>query len=87
MRRLILFCVLASTSVLFAQEKTVDQGVYTSAQAARGAKLFESNCVMCHREPGGTAPPGSLRPAGRLTQGSSASAPSPIRLHTLIRQP
>ena len=56
MRRLILFCVLASTSVLFAQEKTVDQGVYTSAQAARGAKLFESNCVMCHREPGGTAP-------------------------------
>ena len=48
--------VLVSTSVLFAQDKTVDQGVYTSAQAARGAKLFESNCVMCHREPGGTAP-------------------------------
>ena len=47
--------VLVST-VVFAQDKTVDQGVYTSAQAARGAKLFESNCMMCHREPGGTAP-------------------------------
>ena len=44
------------SAVVFAQEKTVDQGVYTSAQAARGAKLFESNCTMCHREPGGTAP-------------------------------
>jgi hypothetical protein len=30
--------------------------VYTAAQAARGAKLFESNCTTCHREPGGTAP-------------------------------
>jgi cytochrome c5 len=56
MRRLILVCALVSTSVLLAQEKTVDQGVYTAAQAARGAKLFESNCTMCHREPGGTAP-------------------------------
>jgi len=48
--------VLAGTSVFLAQDKTVDQGVYTTAQAARGAKLFESNCTMCHREPGGTAP-------------------------------
>jgi cytochrome c5 len=47
--------VLVST-VVFAQEKTVDQGVYTSAQAVRGARLFESTCTMCHREPGGTAP-------------------------------
>jgi len=47
--------VLVGVGVL-AQEKTVDQGVYTSAQAARGAKLFENNCTMCHREPGGTAP-------------------------------
>ena len=56
MRLPIAALVLVSTSVLFAQDKTVDQGVYTSAQAARGAKLFESNCTMCHREPGGTAP-------------------------------
>ena len=26
------------------------------AQAARGAKTFETNCTGCHREPGGTAP-------------------------------
>lgn len=40
---------------LAAQVKTVDQGVYTAAQATRGAKVFESHCAMCHRE-GGTAP-------------------------------
>jgi cytochrome c5 len=48
--------MLTGTAVFRAQDKTVDQGVYTTAQAARGAKLFESNCTMCHREPGGTAP-------------------------------
>jgi S-disulfanyl-L-cysteine oxidoreductase SoxD len=48
--------LVAGGAVLVAQDKTVDQGVYTSAQAARGARLFESNCAMCHREPGGTAP-------------------------------
>ena len=48
--------IVLTVPVLFAQDKTVDQGVYTSAQAARGAKLFESTCAMCHREPGGTAP-------------------------------
>jgi mono/diheme cytochrome c family protein len=53
---LVLAFVFIGTTALLAQEKTVDQGVYTTAQAARGAKLFESHCVMCHREPGGTAP-------------------------------
>jgi len=38
-----------------AQDKTADQGVYTSAQAARGAAVFEAHCVSCHRE-GGSAP-------------------------------
>ncbi len=38
-----------------AQDKTADQGVYTSAQAARGATVFDAHCVSCHRE-GGTAP-------------------------------
>ena len=42
--------------VVSAQEKTVDQGVYTNAQAARGAKNFDTHCTACHREPGGTAP-------------------------------
>lgn len=37
---------------LLAQDKTVDQGVYTSAQAARGGKVFESQCAKCHREAG-----------------------------------
>jgi mono/diheme cytochrome c family protein len=55
-RAIISLLVLASGVALLAQEKTVDQGVYTSAQAARGAKLFDSNCTMCHREPGGNAP-------------------------------
>lgn len=39
-----------------AQEKTVDQGVYTTAQAARGGKVFDSQCATCHREVGGVAP-------------------------------
>jgi len=48
--------ILLVVPLLLAQEKSVEQGVYTAAQAARGAKLFESNCTTCHREPGGTAP-------------------------------
>ena len=56
MRATISVLVLASGITLLAQDKTVDQGVYTNAQAARGAKLFDSNCTMCHREPGGNAP-------------------------------
>ena len=38
-----------------AQDKTADQGVYTSAQAARGATVFDAHCVSCHRD-GGTGP-------------------------------
>jgi mono/diheme cytochrome c family protein len=56
MRLLVLLLMLLSVPALLAQDKTVDQGVYTSAQAGRGAKLFESHCTTCHREPGGTAP-------------------------------
>ena len=58
MRRAILFVVtltLVSMPFLSAQDKTADQGVYTAAQAARGAAVFETHCVTCHRE-GGTAP-------------------------------
>ena len=56
--RLFLFLVtvlLVSTPFVSAQDKTADQGVYTSAQAARGAAVFDAHCVACHRE-GGTAP-------------------------------
>jgi mono/diheme cytochrome c family protein len=39
-------------AVTLAQERTVDQGVYTTAQAARGARAFEGQCAKCHREAG-----------------------------------
>lgn len=53
---LVLITVLCFESQsVSAQAKTADQGVYTSAQAARGATVFEAHCVSCHRE-GGTAP-------------------------------
>ena len=41
-----------TATFLDAQEKTVDQGVYTAAQASRGAKVYDSQCATCHREPG-----------------------------------
>jgi mono/diheme cytochrome c family protein len=54
---LLLFAVVLSFEMAFvsAQDRTADQGVYTSAQAARGAAVFDAHCVFCHRE-GGTAP-------------------------------
>ena len=58
MRRVTLFFALllaVATQLVSAQDKTADQGVYTSAQAARGARVFDTHCVSCHRE-GGTAP-------------------------------
>jgi cytochrome c5 len=47
--------VCAVQTLVSAQDKTADQGVYTSAQAARGAAVYDTHCVSCHRE-GGTAP-------------------------------
>lgn len=38
-----------------AQDKTADQGVYTNAQAIRGAAVWDAQCASCHRE-GGNAP-------------------------------
>ncbi len=49
------FVLIAASQFASAQDKTADQGVYTSAQAARGASVFEAHCVTCHKE-GGTAP-------------------------------
>lgn len=56
-RAIFLFVLLsaAGSPFLSAQDRTADQGVYTSAQAARGAGVFDAQCVSCHRE-GGTAP-------------------------------
>jgi hypothetical protein len=49
----IALCV--GTQFMSAQDRTADQGVYTSAQATRGADVFDSHCVSCHKD-GGTAP-------------------------------
>jgi mono/diheme cytochrome c family protein len=48
-------CLLGSTVLIAAQQRTTDAGVYTAAQAARGAALFGSQCATCHRD-GGSAP-------------------------------
>ena len=42
-----------------AQSRTVKDGVYTSAQAARGQAMFKERCVICHDETlkGGLGPP------------------------------
>jgi mono/diheme cytochrome c family protein len=36
-------------SVVRAQERTVADGVYTDAQASRGAAAYEASCAGCHR--------------------------------------
>jgi hypothetical protein len=57
-RRASLFLAIAlcvGTQFISAQDRTAEQGVYTSAQAARGADVFDSHCVSCHKD-GGTAP-------------------------------
>ncbi len=56
-RAILLLAAVLSVESEFAaaQDKTADQGVYSSAQAARGSKVFDAQCVTCHRE-GGTAP-------------------------------
>ena len=56
-RAILLLAAVLSVESEFAsaQDKTADQGVYTSAQAARGSTVFDAHCVSCHRE-GGTAP-------------------------------
>ena len=57
MRRgpLVVLIVLSAVHLSFAQDKTADQGVYTNAQALRGATVWDAHCATCHRE-GGNAP-------------------------------
>ena len=60
-KQLVLFVVTSiacsgAVGSLAAQDKTVDQGVYTAAQAARGSKVYETQCATCHREQNGVAP-------------------------------
>jgi mono/diheme cytochrome c family protein len=56
MRLFLAATLLVSAAVaISAQQKSVEGGVYTAAQAARGAALFESQCSSCHRD-GGSGP-------------------------------
>src|SRR4051812_20824001 len=41
-------CVMLASAIPAAQQKV--PGIYTSEQAARGAKIFAEQCVTCHRE-------------------------------------
>jgi mono/diheme cytochrome c family protein len=36
------------SALLMAQAKSVNEGVYTSAQAERGAAIFKTTCTACH---------------------------------------
>jgi mono/diheme cytochrome c family protein len=48
----LIFCVASVAAQLAAQEpperKTVREAVYAEAQAERGKKVYEANCVTCH---------------------------------------
>jgi cytochrome c5 len=46
---------LGSGASVAGQDKTVEQGVYTTAQANRGQRVYETVCTACHKEPGGNA--------------------------------
>jgi S-disulfanyl-L-cysteine oxidoreductase SoxD len=52
---LVVLIVASAVHISSAQDKTADQGVYTNAQAIRGAMVWEAHCASCHRE-GGNAP-------------------------------
>jgi mono/diheme cytochrome c family protein len=44
--------VLGASLSLAAQDRTTGEGVYTSAQAMRGATVFQNSCAVCHQTDG-----------------------------------
>jgi quinoprotein glucose dehydrogenase len=60
-RRIIKLCTVFAAGILAAQTtRSVWDGVYTSAQAERGAALYASSCASCHGSAlggGESAPP------------------------------
>jgi len=54
-RRLAVAALVAASTPALAQDRAAGDGVYTSAQAMRGATAFQQSCSTCHREDG-TAP-------------------------------
>ena len=51
--------VVSASVSLRAQQRTVKDGVYTTAQATRGSALFQMRCALCHGEKleGAACPP------------------------------
>ena len=45
---LLTFAAAAATTVAAASQKTVNDGVYTAAQADRGEGIFKEQCASCH---------------------------------------
>lgn len=45
-----LFAIAAISFYSHAQQRTLNDGVYTEAQAAAGQQVYEDNCVGCHNE-------------------------------------
>ena len=44
--------IVAATLAVAAQDRATGDGVYTSAQAMRGATVFQTSCAMCHAADG-----------------------------------
>jgi mono/diheme cytochrome c family protein len=45
---MILMTALAVTTIAFAEQRTVNDGVYTKAQAKVGEALYTEHCLLCH---------------------------------------
>jgi mono/diheme cytochrome c family protein len=56
--RLAAFVVLCGAAVQAGQPRSLTSGVYSAAQAARGAEIYKAQCVSCH----GAAMDGSIGP-------------------------
>ena len=48
MKKMILAAVALLPGVVAAQHRTVWDGVYTEAQAERGARVYDQSCAWCH---------------------------------------
>jgi len=55
MQRIALLCLFSMAA--FAQKRTTLDGVYSDAQAARGAELFAAKCARCHEGADVDGPP------------------------------
>lgn len=47
-RTLVLCCAMAAVTVAVAEPRTVNDGIYTKAQAKAGEQLYAEQCMLCH---------------------------------------